>query len=93
LIRSFRFLKLTELATRPQTFLRHRWLSWSRQVKQRKRSSGDHKRRDRQLMFALESCSGWKFLAAPAPHPQNLNPPRNRGNLRNLTRKHLTRRL
>jgi len=31
---------------------------------------------------------GLKFLSALAPHPQNLNPPRTRGSLRNLARSH-----
>jgi len=33
-----------------------------------------------------ESCAGWTFLSAPAPHPQNINPPRTRRNLINLAR-------
>jgi len=36
--------------------------------------------------FTLESCTGRNFLSAPAPHPQNLNSPRTRRNLRNLAR-------
>ena len=36
----------------------------------------------KQVCYAVEFCTGWNFLFAPAP--QNLNPPHNRMNLRNL---------
>jgi len=35
-------------------------------------------------MCLVESFAGWNFVSIPAPHPQNLNPPRARRGLRNF---------
>ena len=35
-------------------------------------------------MCLVESFAGWNFVSTPAPHPQNLNPPRARRSLTNF---------
>jgi len=35
-------------------------------------------------VYLLQTCEGWNFVSAPAPHPQNLNPPCTRWSLKFL---------